>query len=85
MYLDIRGNCSSRCSSLDCIKMTLYVKLQGSSLFTLVKTTDISRRDYSVKLKCCCETCNLFHYYIITDSVVLWKVQKFDWLIPETK
>ena len=22
---------------------------------------------------------------IITDSVVLWKIQKFDWLIPETK
>ena len=24
-------------------------------------------------------------YSIITDSVVLWKIQKFDWLIPETK
>ena len=22
---------------------------------------------------------------IITDSVLLWKIQKFDWLIPETK
>ena len=22
---------------------------------------------------------------IITDSVVLWKIQKFDWLIPKTK
>ena len=35
--------------------------------------------------------CLLFHaissfqYFIITDSVVLWKIQKFDWLIPETK
>ena len=27
----------------------------------------------------------LCHNYIITDSVVLWKIQKFDWLIPETK
>ena len=25
------------------------------------------------------------HSNIITDSVVLWKIQKFDWLIPETK
>ena len=25
------------------------------------------------------------HLIIITDSVVLWKIQKFDWLIPETK
>ena len=25
------------------------------------------------------------HSQIITDSVVLWKIQKFDWLIPETK
>ena len=25
------------------------------------------------------------HHEIITDSVVLWKIQKFDWLIPETK
>ena len=25
------------------------------------------------------------HFGIITDSVVLWKIQKFDWLIPETK
>ena len=25
------------------------------------------------------------HKYIITNSVVLWKIQKFDWLIPETK
>ena len=25
------------------------------------------------------------HYVIITDSVVLWKIKKFDWLIPETK
>ena len=25
------------------------------------------------------------HRYIITDSVLLWKIQKFDWLIPETK
>ena len=24
------------------------------------------------------------HFTIITDSVVLWKIQKFDWLIPET-
>ena len=24
-------------------------------------------------------------YSIITDSVVLWEIQKFDWLIPETK
>ena len=24
-------------------------------------------------------------YLIITDSVVLWKIHKFDWLIPETK
>ena len=23
--------------------------------------------------------------HISTDSVVLWKIQKFDWLIPETK
>ena len=28
---------------------------------------------------------SLFHELIITDSVVLWKIQKFDWLIPETK
>ena len=25
------------------------------------------------------------HVAIITDSVVLWKIQKFNWLIPETK
>ena len=25
------------------------------------------------------------HVLIITDSVLLWKIQKFDWLIPETK
>ena len=25
------------------------------------------------------------HSNIITDSVVLWKIQKFDWLIPEIK
>ena len=25
------------------------------------------------------------HVAIITDSVVLWKIKKFDWLIPETK
>ena len=23
--------------------------------------------------------------FIIADSVVLWKIQKFDWLIPETR
>ena len=27
----------------------------------------------------------LNHYITITESVVLWKIQKFDWLIPETK
>ena len=25
------------------------------------------------------------YFLIITDSVVLWKIQKFDWLIPDTK
>ena len=29
--------------------------------------------------------CHLTFCLIITDSVVLWKIQKFDWLIPETK
>ena len=28
---------------------------------------------------------HLCHGLKITDSVVLWKIQKFDWLIPETK
>ena len=28
--------------------------------------------------------CSLFIFAIITDSVVLWKIQKFDWLMPET-
>ena len=27
--------------------------------------------------------CNTFYHMIITDSVVLWKIQKFDLLIPE--
>ena len=41
------------------------------------------------KFKCC--FCRwrlaylLIQNVIITDSVVLWKIQKFDWLIPETK
>ena len=26
---------------------------------------------------------NAMYEAIITDSVVLWKIQKFDWLIPE--
>ena len=28
---------------------------------------------------------NYYIAHIITDSVVLWKIQKFDWLLPETK
>ena len=24
------------------------------------------------------------HCFIITDYVVLWKIKKFDWLMPET-
>ena len=27
---------------------------------------------------------NYMYISIITDSVVSWKIQKFDWLIPET-
>ena len=30
-------------------------------------------------------TCMPIHLVIITASVALWKIQKFDWLIPETK
>ena len=33
----------------------------------------------------CGENTRQCHIYIITDSVVLWKIQKFDWLIPDTK
>ena len=50
-----------------------------------IKQVEKWKKDKLKKIFTDLHLCTLWYMLIITDSDVLWKIQKFDWLISETK